>query len=45
MNSRKGDISNVDVHRASYVKHLKKMNGYLENLLIIKSTKNKILNH
>ena len=31
MNSRKCDICNVDVHRASYVKHLK-IKKHLENM-------------
>ena len=35
MNSRKCDISNVDVHRASYVKHLRSKN-------ILKMKKNMI---
>ena len=31
MNSRKGDVCNVDVHRASYVKHLR-CKKHLENV-------------
>ena len=31
MNSRKCDVCNVDVHRASYAKHLRSKN-HLENL-------------
>ena len=30
MNSRKGDVCNIDVHRASYVKHLRS-EKHLEN--------------
>ena len=31
MNSRRCDICNVDVHRASYIKHLRR-NKHIENL-------------
>ena len=34
MNSRQCDICNVDVHRASYTKHLRRK-MHLENLMII----------
>ena len=52
MNSRKCDICNIDVHRASYVKHLKSKK-HLENMkqdemiipewLFRESTENKII--